>query len=225
MTARKARLLVVEDDLSLRSALEAALDDKGYLVRALAEGDSALRVADEFRPDLAILDVALGVGVDGLTVARRLRDQSDLPVIFLTAADSVESRLAGFKAGGDDYMVKPFAMAELLARIGVLLRRSGRLASAVHQVTDLVVDEGAGTAIRAGVRLDLTPTEYQVLRILIEHPGRVLSKDQLLSQVWGVYAVDPNLVEVQVSSLRRKLEALGPRLIHTARGLGYLLHA
>lgn len=225
MSDSKAGLLVVEDDLTVRMALEAALTENGYRVHARADGTDIERVAAEFRPDLAILDVHLAVGPDGYTVARRIRDRSDLPVLFLTAAADLDSRLAGFQAGGDDYLVKPFAMAELLARIQVFLWRSGRSSPGTCQVGDLVLDLSAGVAVRAGMQLELTRIEYQLLRLLAEHPGRVLSKSQLLDDVWGVGAHDPNVVEVHISALRRKLEALGPRLIHTSRGLGYVLQA
>jgi two-component system OmpR family response regulator len=218
-----ARVLVVEDDGPIREALEVALKGEGYELLALADGSNLGSLAESFRPDLAILDVRMPAGPDGRAMARTLRASSDLPILFLTAADSLEERLAGFEAGADDYMVKPFSMAELLARTRALLRRSGRLSSAVWQLDDLVVDEAARTVVRAGVQLDLTPTEYELLSVLIQHPGRVLSKNQLLTSVWGFDAYDTNLIEVHVSALRRKLEAHGPRLLHTVRGVGYVL--
>ena len=133
--------------------------------------------------------------------------------------------MAGFDAGADDYLVKPFAMAELLARVQALLRRSGRLASAVWQVGELVIDQGAAKVVRAGAPVELTSTEYQLLCVLARHPGQVLSKVQLLTQVWGFDAYDANLVEVHMSALRRKLEAHGPRMVHTVRNMGYVLRA
>lgn len=144
---------------------------------------------------------------------------------MLTAADTVEERLAGFSAGADDYIVKPFSLAELLARVEALLRRSGRLTSAVRQVADVIIDDGARTVVRDGEPMDLTRTEYDLLAVMAKHPGQVLSKVQLLTHVWGFEAYDVNLVEVHVSSLRRKLEAHGPRLIQTVRGVGYVLRA
>ena len=144
-------------------------------------------------------------------------------MLFLTAADAVEDRLRGFEVGGDDYLVKPFAMAELLARIRALLRRTGRETSATRQVRDLMIDEASRTVHRAGVQVDLTGTEFDLLWALARNPGATLSKVQLLSQVWGFDLYEPNLVEVHVSALRRKLEAHGPRVIHTERGRGYVL--
>ncbi len=194
-------------------------------MRTEADSRAIERVATSFRPDLAILDVNLSFGPDGLAAARRLRAVSEIAILFLSDADSIEDRLAGFEAGGDDYMVKPFFMAELLARTRVLLKRAGRLSSAVHQLGDLVIDDGAHTVIRADTVLELTRTEYELLLALGRRPGRVLTKAQLLRQVWGFDAYDVNLVEVHLSALRRKLEAHGPRLVHTVRGVGYVLRA
>jgi two-component system OmpR family response regulator len=219
------RVLVVEDDVVIRSALEVALRGEGYEVRAEPDGTAVDKVASQFRPDLAILDVRLPEGPDGYALAGILRRSSDIPFMFLTAADTVDDRLAGFRAGADDYLVKPFSMAELLARVQALLRRSGRLSSDAWQVGDLVVDDGARTVVRGGLPLDLTRTEYELLVILVQHVGKVLSKTQLLTHVWGFEAYDPNLVEVHMSALRRKLEAAGPRMIHTVRGAGYVLRA
>jgi len=213
----------VEDDTPIRSALEVALRGESYEVRAEPDGTQLLQVAEQFLPDLAVLDIRLPVGPDGYAMAGLLRRTSGLPVLFLTAADSVEDRLAGFEAGADDYLVKPFSMAELLARVQALLRRSGRLASSTWQIGDLVVDDGARTVVRGGVTLDLTKTEYDLLAMLAQHVGKVLSKTQLLTQVWGFDAYDTNLVEVHMSALRKKLELVGPRLIHTVRGAGYVL--
>jgi two-component system, OmpR family, response regulator len=215
----------VEDDDPIRSALDVALRGEGYEVRAEPDGSRLQGVADRFRPDLAVLDVRLPVGPDGYAMARILRESSDMPVLFLTAADGIEDRLAGFAAGADDYLVKPFSMAELLARVQALLRRAGRLASAVRQVGDVVIDEGARVVIRAGIKLDLTRTEYELLSVLAQHPGQVMSKTQLLTQVWGFDALDDVVVEVHMVALRRKLEAQGPRVIQTVRGMGYVLRA
>jgi DNA-binding response OmpR family regulator len=222
---QKPRVLVVEDDAPIRAALEAALLATGYDVRAEGDGTRLTAVAAEFRPDLAVLDVRLPQGPDGYAMARLLRDGSTLPVMFLTAADAVQDRLAGFEAGADDYLVKPFSMAELLARVQALLRRAGLLSSSSWQLADLVVDDAAKTVVRGGHVVDLTRTEYELLALLVQHAGRVLSKTQLLTQVWGFDAYDANVVEVHMSALRRKLEACGPRLIHTVRGAGYVLRA
>jgi two-component system OmpR family response regulator len=183
-------------------------------------------LAETFRPDLAILDVTLpGPGPDGLALARALRIRGDLPILFLTARDGLDDRLAGFAAGADDYLVKPFALAELLARVQALLRRSGRLRSPTTQVGDLVLDEPASTARRADRALDLTPTEFRLLVYLVARRGRTVSKAELLTQVWGYGSYDPNLVEVRISSLRRKLEAHGPRILHTVHGHRYAIRA
>lgn len=223
MRTQQPRVLLVEDDLPIRTAVAAALGAAGYEVRAESDGSRIAEVAREHKPDLAVLDVHLPFGPDGFGIARQLRSGSTMPIMFLTAADAVEDRLAGFGAGADDYLVKPFSMAELLARVQALLRRSGRLSSQAWQVGDLLVDDAAKSVVRAGQVIDLTRTEYDLLSSLLTHTGTVLSKTQLLTQVWGFDAYDANLVEVHMSALRKKLEAVGPRLIHTVRGAGYVL--
>lgn len=223
MVKQRARVLVVEDDRPIRSSVDVALRAEGYEVLARPDATDVQEAAATFRPDLAILDVRLPVGPDGYATARLLRAGSDLPILFLTAADGIEDRLAGFDAGGDDYLIKPFSMAELLARARALLKRAGRLSSAVYQIGDLVIDDGARTVMRGGEVLNLTRTEYDLLSVLAQHPGQVLTKVQLLTQVWGFEAYDGNLVEVHLSALRRKLEAHGPRLVQTVRGMGYVL--
>ena len=200
-----------------------SLRGEGYEVLACPDATEVQDVATTFRPDLAVLDVRLPVGPDGYATARLLRAASDLPILFLTAADGIDDRLAGFDAGGDDYLIKPFSMAELLARVRALLKRAGRLSSAVHQIGDLVIDDAARTVVRGGEVLNLTRTEYDLLSVLVQHPGQVLTKTQLLTQVWGFDAFDGNLVEVHLSALRRKLEAHGPRVVQTVRGMGYVL--
>lgn len=221
----RARILVIEDDDAIRTALDAALCAEDYEVQAQRDGSKAEQVAEGFQPDLAILDVRLPFGPDGFTICKRLRQMGDLPTIFVTAADSLEDRLVGFEAGGDDYLAKPFDTRELLARVEALLRRSGRLAESILRVEDLVIDTESGYVSRDSAKLDLTRTEYELLVALARHPGRVLSKVQLLTMVWGYDTMDVNIVEVHISSLRRKLEAVGPRLIHTIRGTGYALRA
>jgi two-component system OmpR family response regulator len=217
-----ARVLVVEDEDAIRAPLAAALRGAGHEVREVADGAGFEDVVDAYRPDLALLDVQLPGGRDGFALAAALRERSDCAVLMVTARDAVDDRLRGFAAGADDYVVKPFATVEVLARVGAILRRLGRVPSTV-QVGDLVVDEDARLAVRSGQALELTATEFKLLAYLAGHRGRILSKTQLLTQVWGYDEYDPNLVEVHVSALRRKLEQHGPRLIHTARGLGYVV--
>lgn len=200
-----------------------ALRRAGDEVRAESEGSDLAEMVAAFHPDLAIFDIRLPTGDDGFNLALRLRSMAEVPVLFVTAADDLEDRLRGFEVGADDYLIKPFAVAELLARIRVVLRRTGRLTSPTFEVCDLMVDEANRTVRRAGVEIPLTRTEFELLSLLGRNAGQVFSKVQLLSLVWGFDGYDPNLVEVHVSALRRKLEAHGGRLIHTERGEGYVL--
>ena len=220
MTA--ARVLVVEDDALIRESVVAALSGAGFVVESAGAAEGVPALAADFRPDLALLDVMLPGAADGFALARALRRERDLPVIFLTARDAGADRLAGFEAGADDYVVKPFIVEELVARVRAVLRRLGRLPS-VLDLGDLRLDEQSSQAARGGAVLDLTATEYRLLLFLARERGRILSKTQLLTQVWGYEDYDPNLVEVHVSALRRKLEEHGPRILHTVRGFGYVL--
>jgi two-component system OmpR family response regulator len=217
-----SRALLIEDDRSVREAVTYAFEDLGFLVQAEPTGEELTRLIEEFRPDVAIVDIQLPAGPDGFELARQLVSMAGIPVVFLTAADALHDRLAGFEAGGDDYVVKPFAMSELLARVRAVLRRSGRLHSPVIEIRDLLIDDNAKQARRAGILLDLTPTEFELLSVLARSPNQVFSKGQLLSRIWGFDSYDPNLVEVHVSALRRKLDARGPRLVHTVRSRGYV---
>jgi len=214
---------VVEDDPAIRLPVARELKGQGYQVRSEADGLEMSQVASAFSPDLALLDVRLPDGPDGYEIARMLRAEADVAVLFLTANDGVDARLAGFEVGADDYMVKPFAMAELLARVRAVLRRAGRLSSAVSQVADLVVDGTSHQVTRAGAVLELTRTEFELLSAMVEKPGKVLSMTELMARVWGFDTFDVNLVQVHMSSLRRKMELHGRRLIHTVRGVGYEL--
>lgn len=222
MTTPRLRVLLVEDDDALRDAVAAALANEGYEVRG--EADGMRLTQSRFQPDLAVLDVRLGAGPTGLSVARLLRaDNPEVPILFLSAADSLQDRVAGFEAGADDYLVKPFSMTELLLRIRALLRRSGKATADRLIVGDLALDRGARRTSYMSQAVDLTRTEFDILAALARRPGRVVGKSQLLAEVWGFTEYDTNLVEVHVSALRRKLEAHGPRLVQTVRGVGYVL--
>ena len=218
--ASPARVVVVEDEGLVSDAIAAALRTEGLSPVVFDDHVGADRVLAE-APDLLVVDVILPHG-DGFDLARKVLARRDVPVIFVTARDGVRDRLEGFSVGADDYLPKPFALEELLARVRVVLRRRGRLEGALR-VGDLVVDEASGDARRGGAELGLTPTELRLLAFFVRHRGLVLSKPQLLTQVWGYDAYDPNVVEVHVSALRRKLEQAGPRIIHTVHGLGYRL--
>lgn len=215
------RVVVIEDEQPVRDAVLAALRAERFAATAF---EDLPRPADVLgvAPDLAILDVLLPSG-NGLELARLLCQQHELAIIFLTARDAVPDRVAGLELGADDYLVKPFALEELMARVRAVLRRRGAIPQ-VLEVERLLVDEEHGFAARAGRKLALTSTELRLLAFLMRHRGQALSKDQLLTQVWGYDAYDPNLVEVHISALRRKLGQNGVGggpLIHTVRGIGY----
>jgi DNA-binding response OmpR family regulator len=214
-------VLIVEDAEAIRLAVQSALQSAGHAVRERADGRQLETDLAEFRPDVVILDVMLP-GRDGFALLEVVRARSDAGVVILTARDAVDDRLRGLNAGADDYVIKPFVLPEVVARVNALLRRMGRMQS-VLVVGDLVVDPLAATVRRGSAEIALTATEFKLLCYLAEHRGQVVTKTQILSAVWGFDAYDPNLVEVFVSALRRKLETNGPRLLHTLRGLGYVL--
>ncbi|PVE70456.1 response regulator transcription factor [Microbacterium testaceum] len=216
-----ARVLVLDDDETIRLAVTTALRADGFVAEAAPDGTDLDERLRAFRPDLVILDWMMP-GPSGIRLLPVVREAGDAAVIMLTARDEVDDRLRGFAEGADDYVVKPFTMAELVARSTAVLRRRGRLPQTIS-VGDLVVDPNAATAHRGGAALDLTATEFRLLHLLADSRGRTLSKAQILTQVWGYEDYDPNLVEVHLSALRRKMEQNGPRLIHTVRGLGYRL--
>jgi two-component system, OmpR family, response regulator len=222
-SASGLRVLLVEDDPLVREVLAAALEGAGYAVQAEVDGSRVERAVATFVPDIALIDLHLGDGVTGITVARRLRGAKDMPFVFLTAASGIEDVLAGFDVGADDYVAKPFVMAELLVRMRAVLGRWGRIGRSVLEVGDLVIDMEAHSAARVGRTIDLTHREFSLLAALVQHRGIVLSKLQLLTQVWGFEDYDLNLVEVHICALRRKLEEHGERIIHTVRGVGYVL--
>ncbi len=214
-----ARVLVVEDAEAIRAAVVAGLTEAGLAVTARSDGRALEDDLARIRPDLVVLDVMLP-GRDGFVLLEVVRRHSDAGVVMLTARDGVDDRLRGLHGGADDYVVKPFALAELVARVTAVLRRMGRTPSTV-EVGDLVVDAAAGSVRRGGEPIELTATELRLLDYLATQRGRVVSKGQILTRVWGYTDYDPNLVEVHVSALRRKLGE--PRLVHTVRGMGYVL--
>ncbi len=218
-------VLVVDDEPSVRQALERALDLEGFAVATAANGLEALEEVARRPPAVIVLDVTMPE-LDGIGVVRRLRaDGRDLPICILSARDEVEDRVAGLQAGADDYLVKPFALAELTARLQALLRRRGTDLNEPLVVGELVVDPGRHVATRAGRDLRLTRREFALLHVFADHPGLVLSREQLLNQVWGyTFEVETNVVDVFVGYLRRKLEAEGEdRVLHTVRGVGWAL--
>jgi two-component system, OmpR family, response regulator len=215
-----ARVLVVEDSDAIRTAVVAGLAAAGYETAGRPDGRALEADLARFRPDLVVLDVMLP-GRDGFALLEVVRRAGDAGVVVLTARDAVDDRLRGLHGGADDYVVKPFVLAELEARVTAVLRRRGRAPSVV-EVGDLLVDAAAGAVRRDGRPVELTATELRLLDYLAAQRGRVVSKGQILARVWG-YEHDPNLVEVHVSALRRKLGE--PRLVHTVRGLGYVLRA
>ncbi|WP_262698751.1 MULTISPECIES: response regulator transcription factor [Streptomyces] len=229
MTASE-RLLVVEDEPTLRELLSASLRLAGFAVVAVATGEETLATVRERRPDLIVLDVMLP-DIDGFEVVHRLRGRHPLaavghpPVLFLTARDAPEDRINGLRAGGDDYVTKPFNLEELVLRIRAILRRvSGRQSDGRLVVGDLELDPDSHQVIRGGQPVGLSPTEFSLLRVLMENAGQVLSKSQLLELVWQYdFGGDDSIVASYISYLRRKVDLGEPKLIHTVRGTGYVL--
>jgi two-component system, OmpR family, response regulator len=224
------KVLVVDDEPNIRELVQVALSFHGCTVVTAATGKEALRCAEASQPDLVVLDVMLP-DLNGFEVCRQLRARGDeVPIIFLTARDTSSDTVQGLALGGDDYVTKPFSVEALVARIRAVLRRAARAGqaepdeAATLQAGDLELDESRWTVHRAGVPVELSPTEFRLLAYLMRHQGRVLSRAQLLENVWGWdYAGQSQIVETYVSYLRRKLDPLGPPLIHTQRGVGYTL--
>ena len=222
---REPLVLVVDDEAMVREALERALRFEGFAVSTAAGGREALAEVALRPPSVVVLDVTMP-DLDGVSVLRRMRaDGLDMPVCILSARDEIEDRVAGLQAGADDYLVKPFALAELTARLHALLRRRGETTGAPLVAGDIVVDPRRHVATRAGRDLGLTRREFDLLEVFARHPGQVLSRDQLLNQVWGYTTeVETNVVDVFVGYVRRKLEEDGDaRALHTVRGLGWVL--
>jgi len=222
------RILVVDDDRAVRESLRRSLSFNGYTVDLAEDGVDALEAISNDRPDAVVLDVMMP-RMDGLEVCRQLRSTGDdLPILVLTARDSVSERVGGLDAGADDYLPKPFALEELLARLRALLRRTGpeeSSESAVMTFADLTLDPGTREVHRGKRAISLTRTEFALLEMLIAIPRRVLTRSRILEEVWGFdFPTSGNALEVYVGYLRRKTEAEGePRLIHTVRGVGYVL--
>jgi two-component system OmpR family response regulator len=222
-----ARILVVDDEPYITDLLSAALRFEGFAVEVAATGAEALVLAKESRHDLVLLDVMLP-DIAGTDVCRRLRDLGvATPVLFLTARDATDDKVAGLMVGGDDYVTKPFSLDELVARIHAVLRRTGRLkgiASARLVFADLEMDDETHEVWRHGILLDLTATEFNLLRYMLENARRVLAKGEILDNVWSYdFDGDPSIVETYVSYLRKKVDCFEPSLIHTIRGVGYSL--
>jgi two-component system, OmpR family, response regulator len=224
----KVRILVVDDEPSITDAVATSLRYEGFEVDVADNGRSALAKAQDTRPDLIVLDVMLP-DLDGIEVTRRLRAHGlGVPIIFLTARDGLDDKITGLTVGGDDYVTKPFALAEIIARVRVILRRVGRDGAddGVLRVADVELDEGAHEVRRAGNPVQLTATEFNLLRFFMMNPRQVLSKAQILDHVWHYdFGGDANVVETYVSYLRKKLERFGPPLIVTIRLVGYALRA
>lgn len=220
----KAHLLIVDDDPRITDLLRRVAAYEGYSVAIAASGDDALQRTLERAPDLIVLDIMLP-GTDGLEVVRRLRAAGDnVPVLLLTARDSISDRVKGLETGADDYLVKPFAPEELLARIKALLRRSQAERHEVLHFSDVELDTGTRVAHRGARAIELSPTEYELLALFMRRPRQVLTRDVIMDRVWGLdFEGSSNVLEVYVGYLRSKLEEKGePRLIYTVRGIGYV---
>jgi len=220
----KERILIIEDDEGITKMLRRALAYEGYQVDTAPDGESGLLLARDHHPDLVILDWMLP-GMDGLEVCQRLRAGSSLPVLMLTAKDALQDRIQGLDAGADDYVVKPFELDELLARVRALLRRTQPERAPLLTFVDLVLDTSTRQAIRKGRTIMLTAKEYDLLELFMRHPRQVLTREMIFDRVWGYdFGGESNVLDVYIRYLRQKLETEGEmRLIHTVRGVGYVL--
>jgi two-component system OmpR family response regulator len=224
----EARLLVVDDEPNIVELLSASLRFAGFEVASAADGQQALKLVESFQPELVVLDVMMP-GIDGFEVVRRMRGRQQLmPVLFLTARDATEDKIAGLTIGADDYITKPFSLEEVIARIRAVLRRAQgdgtRKTSPVLRYGDIELDDDSHEVLKAGRAVELSPTEYKLLRYFLQNPQRVLSKAQILDHVWQYdFDGEANVVESYVSYLRRKIDTTEPRLLHTIRSVGYVL--
>ena len=221
----RTRVLVVDDEANITDLVAMALRYEDFDVAVAHSGSEALRSESEFRPHLIVLDVMLP-DVDGFEVTRRLANRGErVPILFLTARDAIEDRIHGLTLGGDDYLTKPFSLEELVARVRAVLRRTGSAQTSARLIfADLEMDDDTHEVRRAGKRVDLTVTEYKLLRYLLANARKVLSKSQILDHVWNYdFGGEGNVVETYVSYLRKKVDATPPPLIHTIRGVGYSL--
>jgi two-component system response regulator MprA len=220
----KEKILIIEDDEAILKVLQRVLSYEGYEIFKALNGQQGLNSARENRPDLVILDVMLP-GMDGLEVCRRLRLGGSLPILMLTAKDTIQDRVTGLDAGADDYLVKPFEVEELLARLRALLRRTKSERQPVLTFSDLTLDTNTRQAYRKDREINLTATEYDLIELFLHHPRQVLTREVIFDRVWGYdFGGESNVLDVYIRYLRQKLEEAGePRLIFTVRGVGYVL--
>ena len=221
----RERILIIEDEARIAQFLERGLIYEGFQVSVAADGQTGLTVARDNPPDLVILDWMLP-GLDGLEVCRRLRAAGDVAILMLTAKDDIQDRVSGLQAGADDYLVKPFSIDELIARVRALLRRSAPVSHPeILRFADLALDTGTHRAYRQQTPIDLTAKEYELLELFMRNPRQVLTRDVIFDRVWGYnFGGESNIIEVYVRYLRQKTEVSGSeRLIHTVRGVGYVL--
>lgn len=218
------RALVVDDEQSIRDLVMLALKYEGFEASPASSGSDALEQVDSFRPDLIVLDVMLP-DLTGFQVAERLRSaRHEMPILFLTARDTVDDKVRGLTVGGDDYLTKPFAVAELVARCQALIRRSTRRAPTRLVLADLELNDDSHEVFRAGHLVELTATEYRLLHFLLINARTVVSRDRILDHVWSYdFNGDPSILETYISYLRRKIDFVEPKLIHTVRGVGYVM--
>lgn len=220
----KERILIIEDDEAIQRILRRALTYEGYVVESAQDGESGLKLFRESRPDLVVLDWMLP-GIDGLEVCQRLRAASKVPILMLTAKDTVQDRVQGLDAGADDYIVKPFQVEEFLARVRALLRRTEAERAPVLKFADLELDTRTRQARRGQRVIPLTAREFDLLELFMRHPRQVLTREMIFDRIWGYgFSGESNVLDVYIRYLRQKLEAEGePRLIHTLRSVGYVL--